>query len=159
MGPGPELGGTAGTHTRTSRQSNRLRPYAYRIVQLSAPTRSDHRTATGRTRACRPVEMPRKCAYARHMCRGPRAHARPARARPCRPTPRSRHLRDRVVRLVCVVRRRRLSLCGFVTARYITTASRRRAPTTSFQRASGIAVVVTRVSVLPFTVLLVGSTV
>ena len=63
----------------------------YRIVQLSAPTRSDHRTATGRTRACRPVEMPRKCAYARHMCRGPRAHARPARARPCRPTP-SRHL-------------------------------------------------------------------
>ena len=26
------------------------------------------------------------------MCRGPRAHARPARARPCRPTP-SRHLR------------------------------------------------------------------
>ena len=120
----------------------------YRIVQLSAPTRSDHRTATGRTRACRPVEMPRKCAYARHMCRGPRAHARPARARPCRPTP-SRHLRDRVVRLVCVVRRRRLSLCGFVTARYITTASRRRAPTTSFQRASGIAVVVSRDSCGP----------
>ena len=143
MGPGPELGGSR-YPARTSRVTTILTV----IVQLSAPTRSDHRTATGRTRACRPVEMPRKCAYARHMCRGPRAHARPARARPCRPTP-SRHLRDRVVRLVCVVRRRRLSLCGFVTARYITTASRRRAPTTSFQRASGIAVVVSRDSCGP----------
>ena len=78
MGPGPELGGSR-YPARTSRVTTILTVSFNR----SAPTRSDHRTATGRTRACRPVEMPRKCAYARHMCRGPRAHARPARARPC----------------------------------------------------------------------------
>ena len=128
------------------------------MSRQSLPYRSIGRHRRGPTTGPRPAGRARAV---RSKCRAnARTHVTCAAARartlaplgpapaPCRPTP-SRHLRDRVVRLVCVVRRRRLSLCGFVTARYITTASRRRAPTTSFQRASGIAVVVSRDSCGP----------
>ena len=144
MGPGPELGGSR-YPARTSRVTT--------ILTVSF-TIGRHRRG--------PTTGPRPAGRARAVRSKCRANARThvtcaaARARtlaPLGPAPAarhgSRHLRDRVVRLVCVVRRRRLSLCGFVTARYITTASRRRAPTTSFQRASGIAVVVSRDSCGP----------
>lgn len=138
MGPGPELGGSR-YPARTSRRTT--------ILTVSFNCRHRRGPTAGRARAVR--SKCRANARTHVTCAAARART----LAPLGPAPAARHLLDtfviRVVRLVCVVRRRRLSLCGFVTARYITTASRRRAPTTSFQRASGIAVVVSRDSCGP----------